>query len=221
MIKKASILILLISFIVILSGFNINKITDDNYVFDIDQLLDYDKQFECEEINVCNDSSAKTYMDYRMTTVRSSKQYQFIHSSLSVDKKTGFLYDKDGFIAVALGSYYGQIGDRYYFTLDSGIVLPLVKAEEKADVDTDGSGCYHLVDSSVIEFVIDTDYALDYFYHGNGLVLNGNYNNYSLFNGKIKKVEKVSDIKKDKIVTYEFYNSKPQSIEIFDYAFGY
>ena len=191
--------------------------------FDIDNLYDYQKEFKSEEIPVCAENTTKTYMDYRATTATDSRQYWFIKDELTVDEETGFLYDKDGFIAVALGSFYGEIGDRYYFTLESGIVLPLVKAEEKADQDTDYSGCYHTSDGSVIEFVIDRNLANNYFgYYNNGYVLQGNYNNYSLFRGRLVKVERVLDEKNESYVTYadkdivEFDNT-----DIFNYASGY
>lgn len=221
--KKVIITTLAILTIVLLGGFsNLSTVEDDKPSFDLEDLYDYQKEFKGEEIEVCARKGAKTYMDYRMTTVVSSRQYQFIHNELTVDTKTGFLYDKDGFIAVALGSFYGEIGDRFYFTLDSGIVLPLVKAEEKADEDTDAMGCYHLIDTSVIEFVIDDEYAGEYFFsNGNGLVLNGNYNNYWLFKGDIDKVEKVLDEKNDKIVTYSYNQEIPEDIDIFNYASGY
>ena len=196
--------------------------SEDSYDFDINALYDYQKEFKTEELSVCSLNTAKTYMDYRMTTVVSSRQYQFLRYECTVDKTTGFLYDKDGFIAVALGSYYGEIGDRYYFTLDSGIVLPLVKGEEKADEDTDYTGCYHTLDGSVIEFVIDDEYAASYFgANGNGYVLDGNYNNYSLFNGSIAKVEKVLDEKVERIVSYQIDVDIPQNVDIFNYASGY
>ena len=204
-----------------LSGFSFD-INDNNGDFDLEMLKDYQKKFESEEIEVCALSSAKTYMDYRATTLVSSRQYQFIHNYLNVDKKTGFLYDDEGFIAVALGSYYGTIGDRYYFTLDSGIVLPLVKAEQKADEDTDYSGCYQKYDKSIMEFVIDSDYASSYFgSRGNGLVLNGNYNNYSLFSGNIVKIEKVLDEINKHYVTYSIDPFIPNTDDIFNYASGY
>ena len=221
--KKVIITILAIFTIVLLGGFsNLCDEKGEKPAFNLENLYDYQKEYKSEEIEVCAKQGAKTYMDYRMTTVVSSRQYQFIHNELTVDSNTGFLYDKDGFIAVALGSFYGEIGDRYYFTLDSGIVLPLVKAEEKADEDTDAMGCYHLIDTSIIEFVIDSDYAGEYFFsNGNGLVLNGNYNNYWLFKGDIEKVEKVLDEKNDKIVTYSYSSQIPEDIDIFNYASGY
>ena len=173
---------------------------EESSILNIEDFRNYSKEFVSEEISVCASGRAKTYMDYRATTARNSRQYQFIHNNLTVDETTGFLYDEDGFIAAALGSFYGEIGDRFYFTLDSGVVLPIVKSEEKADVDTDSSGCYHLGDNSVIEFVIDKNYAMEYFGRlSNNYVLNGNYNNHELFNGNIVKVERVTDEKLSEI----------------------
>lgn len=216
-------LLTIVMVLVTICGFtNYKQVQNDELNFDLEVLYDYQKEFKTEEIELCATSTAKTYMDYRMTTVVSSRQYQFMRNELTIDEETGFLYDKDGFIAVALGSYFGEIGDRFYFTLDSGIVLPLVKAEEKADKDTDETGCYHLIDSSIIEFVIDGDCAREYFWHNdNGLVLNGNYNNYSLFKGEIAKVEKVLDEKNENVVTFLVEPTLPSEIDIFNYASGY
>ena len=213
--------ILAVCILLVISGFTFFE-DGEKKEFDIDDLYDYQKKFKTEELDVCSSNTAKTYMDYRMTTVVASRQYQFLNYECTVDKKTGFLYDEEGFIAVALGSYYGVIGDRFYFTLDSGIVLPLVKGEEKADEDTDYSGCYHTIDGSVVEFVIDDDYAASYFgTNSNGYVLDGNYNNYSLFSGSIVKVEKVLDEKADRYVTHHVEADQPKSIDIFNYASGY
>ena len=221
--KKVLLTILAIFSIMVFTGFtNLSNEDLSKPTFNLEALYDYQKQYKGEEIENCAKTGAKTYMDYRMTTVVNSAQYQFIHNNLTVDTNTGFLYDKDGFIAVALGSYFGKIGDRFYFTLDSGVVLPLVKAEQKADVDTDAMGCQHLYDTSIIEFVIDSDYAGEYFWNnGNGLVLNGNYNNYPLFDGDIEKVEKVLDEKNDKIVTFSIETNLPTNEDIFNYASGY
>ena len=217
--KKSFYCVLLICMMAIVCGF---AFFSDDPVFELDALYDYQKEFKTEELSICSANTAKTYMDYRMTTVVDSRQYQFIHNNLTVDKNTGFLYDEDGFIAVALGSYYGEIGDRYYFTLESGIVLPLVKAEEKADVDTDATGCYHTIDGSVVEFVIDDEYAAARFgTNSNGYVLDGNYNNYPMFSGSFVKVEKVLDERSDRIVSFQVDPGLPQSIDIFNYASGY
>jgi len=220
--KKIVLSLFLIIALISASGFTFYEEEGEKSTFDLDELLDYQKEYETEQLDVCSYNTAKTYMDYRMTTVVDSRQYQFMRNHCTVDKKTGFLYDEEGFIAVALGSFYGEIGDRYYFTLETGIVLPLVKAEEKANVDTDYSGCYHTMDGSVIEFVIDSDYARNYFSsYSNGLVLDGNYNNYSLFKGSIIKVEKVLDTKREDYVTYHYDDNYPVISDIYYYASGY
>ncbi|MBQ6126438.1 MAG: hypothetical protein IJI77_05415 [Erysipelotrichaceae bacterium] len=221
--KRLATVIVILLVMLLASGFSFSVYDDsEEKTFSLDDLYDYQKEYKTEELSVCSLNTAKTYMDYRMTTVVSSRQYQFIHNRCTVDRRTGFLYDEEGFIAVALGSYYGEIGDRYYFTLETGIVLPLVKAEEKADEDTNSSGCYHVEDGSVIEFVIDSDYARSYFStYSNGLVLDGNYNNYSLFRGSIVKVEKALDEKREDLVTYKIDTDLPKQIDIFQYASGY
>lgn len=223
--KKLFLVILTICLCLLSSGYTYEETSEDSETssFDINNLYDYQKEYKTEELELCASNSSKTYMDYRAITARNSKQYQFIHNNLTVDETTGFLYDEDGFIGVALGSYFGEIGDRFYFTLDSGIVLPLVKCESKADKDTDGSGCYHPRDNSVIEFVIDKDVALEYFGRlSNSYILNGNFNNYSLFNGEIVKIEKVLDEKNDTYVTYQKRNNiSINTDDIFYYASGY
>ncbi|MBQ6479312.1 MAG: hypothetical protein IJI44_08135 [Erysipelotrichaceae bacterium] len=221
--KKFPCVIAIFLILLLAGGFTFSVYEDaEDKSFSLDDLYDYQKEYKTEELSVCSVNTAKTYMDYRMTTVVSSRQYQFMHNYCTVDRRTGFLYDEEGFIAVALGSFYGEIGDRYYFTLETGIVLPLVKAEEKADEDTNSSGCYHVEDGSVIEFVIDSDYARNYFStYSNGLVLDGNYNNYSLFRGSIVKVEKVLEEKRDDIVTYQISKDLPKQTDIFHYASGY
>lgn len=221
--KKLFVLLLLFLLSLSQTGFSYETTEEENKVFSIEDLYDYQKEFKSEEIEVCAHNSSKTYMDYRAVTARDSRQYWFIKDEMTVDEQTGFLYDKDGFIGVALGSFYGEIGDRYYFTLESGVVLPLVKCEEKADDDTDYRNCYHTSDNSVIEFVIDKNYALEYFGRlSNDYILNGNYNNYSLFKGEIIKVEQVLNEKNENYVTFE--NNKDiiyDKYDIFNYGSGY
>ncbi len=73
-----------------------------------------------------------------------------------------------------------------------------------------------------MEFVIDDEYAADYFgTNSNGYVLDGNYNNYSLFSGSFVKVEKVLDERSDRIVSYQIEQNAPSGIDIFNYASGY
>lgn len=221
--KKIVKVLFVLIIMMLFCGFTyVDDSTDEESILNIDDFYDYQKEYKSEEIGVCASGTTKTYMDYRATTARNSRQYQFMHNEMTVDENTGFLYDEDGFIGAALGSYYGEIGDRFYFTLETGVVLPIVKCEEKSDSDTDDSGCYHLSDNSVIEFVIDRDYALEYFGRlSNSYVLNGNYNNYSLFRGAISKVERVLDERNEHYVTYSSESSPIFNNDIFNYGSGY
>jgi len=148
----------------------------------------FDMTVDLEEVPVCGKGRAKTYMNYKLIKTKSTKQYKYIKSYMKVDEK-GFLVDEDGFIGVALGSYFGEIGTKYIFTLEGGIELPLVKVEAKSDRHTI-NGCYQYMDYSVIEFVVDVTVAGTYYgVGGNGYVLNGNYGNK--IKGAIVKIERV------------------------------
>ena len=157
----------------------------------LSRLAHYEKKLQCEDIPVCASHEGKTYEDYRMITDETSKQYQLIQKRLKVDPKTGLLYDRDGFLAVALGYTFGEVGTRYYFTLDSGIVLPLIKTDEKDPKDA-SNGCEVDINGTVIEFVLDSDIALNYFGTiSNGLILDGNLNNSPYFKGSIQRIERI------------------------------
>ena len=72
-----------------------------------------------KDIPVCSNSQTKTYMDYKMITDKSSKQWQYINASGRIKIENGYLME-DEYIGVALGSYFGEIGMKYIFTLDTG-----------------------------------------------------------------------------------------------------
>lgn len=150
----------------------------------------------CEEIVVepvavpsSDLTSVKTYMDYRKITKTDSAQYKLIHSDSIIVDDRGFLITEDGYIGVALGTYFGPIGSKFIFTFEDGHQLKLIKVEVKSDAHTCG---HNILDGSgaAIEFVIDSKTAWMRAHRGaNGLIFNGNFNAY--FNGKIKTVHKV------------------------------
>lgn len=142
---------------------------------------------EIEWLIPCSTSDVKTYMDYQAITVTTSKQYQFIQANMSIHN--GLLYDSEGYIGVALGSWWGSIGDRWLIELDTGIELKVVMVDYKADQHVN-NGCQHKLDGSVIEFVIDTRSIPSEWWGNNGYVFNGNFNNSDLFKGNIERVAK-------------------------------
>ena len=170
--------------------------------FSLGDLKNYEREYKSESVGACSVSSTKTYEDYRAITDTASRQYRFIQEHMTVDETTGMLYDEDGFIGVAMAWGFGEIGTRYYVVLDTGIIIPVVKVDAKAFVDAP-NGCSHAADASVIEFVIDSQKAFEYFGGGNGLALNGNFNNYEFLNGHILDIELVLDEKLEEGVVYE------------------
>ena len=153
---------------------------------EVQELVTVDIARPTDEL-LCN----KTYMDYRKISSKSSLQYQYIWSdAITVDDK-GFLVTEDGFIGVALGTYFGPVGTKYIFTLDTGIELKVVKVEVKSDKHTCENN-YKAGSNDVIEFVIDTkaQYMRDNVW-GNGLIFQGNFNNCPDFEGNIVKIEEV------------------------------
>ena len=152
----------------------------------------YQRKYASEPFTVCTgNSEVKAYMPYTAITDQTSNQYQFIKAYMTTDTVTGLLVDEYGFIGAALGYNFGEIGSRYYFVLDTGIILPLVKIDEKAAKDAP-DGCTHRTDGSTIEFVIDEGYARTYFGTGDfGYILGGSFNNYDCFKGSITSIESV------------------------------
>lgn len=137
---------------------------------------------------VCHgDTSFKSYMDYRCITDATSNQYQLIYSDRIIVGNDGLLYDEDGFIGVALGTAFGQVGDKFIVELDNGHIIKVIKVETKSDAHTI-DGMYHKTDGSVVEFVIDIDKANKTYPL---CITMGSFNYENKFNGNIKSISKV------------------------------
>ena len=94
-------------------------------------------------------------MDYKTITDKTSRQYKLISSGI-FNKDNGLLTTNDGYIAVALGSRFGSIGDKFIITLDNGTTFKAIKADEKSDSHTVNK-CHHKDDGSLVEFVVDSN----------------------------------------------------------------
>ena len=57
---------------------------------------------------------------------------------------------------VAMGSYYGNVGDIFKITLSSGDVFFVIKGDEKANKDTDSLHMREKDSGNVLEFIVDT-----------------------------------------------------------------
>ena len=139
------------------------------------------------------DTSCKPYMDYRSITDKTSKQYQLV-SEMSADE-TGVLVNDSGDYAVAMGSAWGAVGDRFTVTLDDGKTFTVIMADMKQDRHTDKT---HRFDAygGIIEFIIDRQSeAAKQNVWSNGYVWQGNFNNNPLFSGEITSVERIDEEK--------------------------
>ena len=96
------------------------------------EIINENTYLEYDEIESCSYSKVKTYMPYDTVTNEDTKQYHLIKNELYITD-SGLLKDKYGYIAAALGSYYGEIGDRFIFTLDTGVELHIIKADAKSN----------------------------------------------------------------------------------------
>ena len=140
-------------------------------------------------IEPCGTSSVKSYMDRSKITSETSEQHKFIVENM--EAKNGLWFDKEGYVGVALGSWFGDIGSRWIFELSSGEVMYTVKIEHKDDKHTI-NGCTHKYDKSVIEIVVDEE-TNPYWIGENGFILNGNFNNLEYFEGTITGIRKEGD----------------------------
>lgn len=136
--------------------------------------------------------STKAYMDYRKITDETSPQYYLIYKSGDIEiSNLGFLNDSNGNIGVAMGSYFGDIGEKFRITFDNDYTIGVVKVEQKADADTD---FFNIRDSAggIIEFVVDTQTEfMQQNTKQNGYIFNGNFNNFEWLEGNIVKIERV------------------------------
>lgn len=123
-------------------------------------------------LRVCSTNTFKSFMDYRMITDTTSKQWSLQKQAYT---QNGFR-QIDKYTLVAISSMYGNVGDTLTITFEDNQVLEIIIGDIKANTD-----CEH-PDGSMIEFIVDTE-TMD-----PGIRNSGNYND--LFKGSIKSIEK-------------------------------
>lgn len=164
---------------------------EDNLPKNSEQQAEYEQiQNSLTPIELCAEgNTTKSYMDGATVTDETSTQYQLL-SQMHVNERGHYETD-DGFIAVALGSYYGPVGTKYIITLDSGVQIKAIKADEKANEHMI-NGCTHYQDGSMMEFILDSETASNYYGEVNGYVAGGNLNNIDMWKGAIVSIQKVN-----------------------------
>lgn len=136
-----------------------------------------------------NGSQNKPYEPYYAITNTTSKAYKFqCKSSVKVDPR-GFLMENNTWYCVALGSYFGHVGDKFLFTLSSGKVIPVVIADMKANKDTDSQN-YLSYGGHIVEFLINPN---SWYMVANGVKKRGNLNILPELKGKVTRIQKVTN----------------------------
>lgn len=134
------------------------------------------------QFGVCAlNSSTKTYMDYRAIGMATTQGRILASMNINSD---GLISDSEGFIAVALGSYYGNLGSRYRITTDTGQVFKVIKVDAKSDSDTT-NGCLD-GHGGMVEFIIASNLVANAYPQ---VSLSGNFNSLTQFSGNIIKIE--------------------------------
>lgn len=103
---------------------------------------------------------AKTYMSYRSITCKTSTQYKLQHSPSTFSGLDGFrkYIDSDGmvFYMIAVGTYYGRVGNKLTITMENGTAFNAIVGDQKANIHTNSTHQWCVKDGSVIEFIVDT-----------------------------------------------------------------
>ena len=150
-----------------------------------------------QEMDVCGPRGGfKSFMPMTALSKRSPQYKYLVDHTYDEDN---LRITNDGYYAVAMGSYYGKLGNKFVITFDSGVQTKVVKVDEKANAHT-SQACYGKTmasDGSVIEPIITTGTRANasnpelhrlLYYHGNAGVV------YPQFAGTsaIKSIKKVS-----------------------------
>ena len=101
-------------------------------------------------------SQKMTYMDYRAITNKASNQYKFQQRDDVWVDEYGFLVQNSEWYVVAMGSYWGKIGDKFIIHLENGEIISCVLGDIKSDRHTDRQHYAHESDGHVVEFLIDS-----------------------------------------------------------------
>lgn len=139
------------------------------------------------------DTSFKSYMDYRTITDTASAQYEL--QQIAVTDSNGLRKHGDYYL-VAMGTYYTEtVGSTFKITLESGNEFQVMAGDIKSNSDTDKTNMYspvydqsgYFISANVIEFIVDTDEIDPY------IKKLGTISGYEDFKGNITKIERIEN----------------------------
>lgn len=125
----------------------------------------------------------KSYMDYKCIK-KDCKQGNIVYGENAWTDEDG-LRKSGEYYCVALGSYYGNIGDKFIIETKKGNKYKIIKADEKANKHTDSSNRYTLSNGCMMEWIVEIN-KLDKFVKSSG-----NIDNITKVSGAIIKITKI------------------------------
>lgn len=118
-----------------------------------------DSEYEYGNMEFCNcgtDHTNKPFEWWSDITDTNSPQWDLIHNYLII-QEDGTLQTDDGFIACALGRYFGKIGTKWIFICEDGSEIKVIKTDEKQDRHTKNGDLIHgIICNELIELVVDS-----------------------------------------------------------------
>ena len=118
-----------------------------------------DSEYEYGHMEFCNcgtDHTNKPFEWWSDITDTNSPQWVLIHNYLFI-QEDGTLQTDDGFIACALGRYFGKIGTKWIFICEDGSEIKVIKTDEKQDRHTKNGDLIHgIICNELIELVVDS-----------------------------------------------------------------
>lgn len=140
-------------------------------------------QLEAEKyipMEVPNHSVFKSYMPYSTITLKSSQQYAL--QSQAYTDENGLRKIGDYYL-VAMGQYYGTVGDKFRITMSSGQQFNVMMGDMKKYEHTfDGEGKIGADNLDLFEFIVDSSNL--------NLTIRRDGSVNCIFNGNVEKIEK-------------------------------
>lgn len=132
-------------------------------------------------------TDVKTYTDYRCYNIDGSAQ-KYIQDNAITEEHGIRMFD--GYLCVALGSAYGELGDTFLIEFSNAMTVAVIMADEKADRDTDATNRYHFCPNycgedraCVVEFIVDKDKIPE------DVSIYGSFDYCDMFQGDIRRLE--------------------------------
>lgn len=150
-----------------------------------DRIIELEEELEGLNMSVPDIGNIKTYMDYTKIC-KNSKQGKIVYATQAWTDEDGLRRWED-YYCVALGSYYGNVGDKFWIETANGNKYKIIKADEKANKHTDASNRYTVATKCMIEWIVETN-KLNYFVKNSG-----NINNVEKVSGNIVKITKIKE----------------------------